>query len=97
MPASPKSDAELKLRRQKIYIQDRLPELKGELIALEEEKEQLTQKAKAPVGENLKQLNRRRIFLSVRIDVLRNEQRELIGERKKIAEAAKRQVERSAT
>lgn len=80
-----------KMRQRSVYMQIRLPEIKDEIKALNEERKAIGVRVREEVlGEDqTKTLNRRRIYLANRVESLRAEQESLVKERRDINSKSK--------
>jgi hypothetical protein len=77
------------LRGRAIYVSARIPEIKIEAAALQDERKSVIAKAKVSSGDQLKQLNHRKTYIIMRVGILRAEQKQLIAEKKDLIEKLK--------
>jgi hypothetical protein len=81
-----------KLRRRRIYLQERVPFIDEEIKTLTGEKKTLEETFKRNPKDETdqgKQLRRRRMFVMERLEVLRDEKHTLVAERKELNEKFK--------
>ena len=69
------------VRHHRIYASVRLPTIRDEMKALQQERKELATSLKEGGGDDPKATARRRVYLTLRLEKLRNEQKELLAER----------------